>query len=102
MPDTVPVNTDDNTNLVDTPNPDDTTTTDRLIDKDIDPIPTAELADSELFPKTIESERSRDRAEELFHKGRRLYNGEKFDEAKEAYLEALKCDDTYSYPYNII
>ena len=94
-----PVNADDNTNPVNTdptPNPDDINTSDDIIIyndtpiyDDVDP----------LFPKTIESERDRAKAEELFNKGLDLYNKKKYDEAKESYLEALDYDDTYSLLY---
>ena len=92
---TDPVNTDDST-----PNPDDIPTTDdSLIDKVSDPIP-AKLTDSELFPKTIESERDRAKAEELRNKGNVFHDDEKYDKAKEVYLEALKYDDSYARSYN--
>ena len=90
----------DNDNTDPTPNPDDIPTTDRFIYDDIDPYPT-ELNDRDpLFPKTIERERDRDRAIELCNKGYDLYKENKYDEAKKAYLESLKYDDSYARSYN--
>ena len=95
-----PVNADDNTNPVNTdptPNPDDINTSDDIIIyndtpiyDDVDP----------LFPKTIERERDRIKAEELRNKGDVLLDKKKYDEAKEAFLQALNYDDTYARSYN--
>ena len=78
MPDTDPVNTDDNN-----PNPDDTTPT-----------------NFDLFPKTPEGQRDRAKADELFIKGNDLYYKKEYHEAMILYLKALEYDDTYVRIYN--